>query len=85
MRVTAPVTTSGTSASLMVALSTIRQVEVSLDAARRAGVVSAKRVLDSTPLYDAVATQGHGDVAYRTRPRSTRKECTVVYATVDSR
>jgi AMP-binding enzyme/Transposase DDE domain len=28
-----------------------------LDAARQAGVVSAKRVLDSTPLYDAVATQ----------------------------
>ena len=26
-------------------------------AAREAGVVSAKRVLDSTPLYDAVATQ----------------------------
>ena len=34
-----------------------RIFEVSLDAARRAGVVSAKRVLDSTPLYDAVATQ----------------------------
>lgn len=29
---------------------------VTLDAARQAGVVSAKRVLDSTPLYDAVAT-----------------------------
>ncbi|MFN2506124.1 MAG: IS1182 family transposase [Acidimicrobiales bacterium] len=34
-----------------------RIFEVSLDAARRAGVVSAKRVLDSTPLYDAVTTQ----------------------------
>ena len=34
-----------------------RIFEVTLDAARRAGVVSAKRVLDSTPLYDAVATQ----------------------------
>ena len=30
---------------------------MSLGAAREAGVVSAKRVLDSTPLYDAVATQ----------------------------
>ncbi len=29
---------------------------VTLDAARNAGVVSARRVLDSTPLYDAVAT-----------------------------
>jgi hypothetical protein len=34
-----------------------RIFEVTLDAATRAGVVSAKRVLDSTPLYDAVATQ----------------------------
>jgi hypothetical protein len=34
-----------------------RIFEVTLAAARRAGVVSAKRVLDSTPLYDAVATQ----------------------------
>src|SRR3954447_18797391 len=34
-----------------------RIFEVSLQAAREAGVVSAKRVLDSTPLYDAVATQ----------------------------
>lgn len=34
-----------------------RIFEVTLDAARQAGVVSAKRVLDSTPLYDAVATQ----------------------------
>lgn len=34
-----------------------RIFQVSLDAARRAGVVSAKRVLDSTPLNDAVATQ----------------------------
>lgn len=34
-----------------------RIFEVTLDAARRAGVLSAKRVLDSTPLYDAVATQ----------------------------
>lgn len=34
-----------------------RIFEVTLDAARGAGVVSAKRVLDSTPLYDAVATQ----------------------------
>lgn len=34
-----------------------RIFEVTLDAARSAGVVSAKRMLDSTPLYDAVATQ----------------------------
>ncbi len=34
-----------------------RIFEVTLDAAREAGVVSARRVLDSTPLYDAVATQ----------------------------
>jgi hypothetical protein len=34
-----------------------RIFEVTLGAARQAGVVSAKRVLDSTPLYDAVATQ----------------------------
>jgi len=34
-----------------------RIFEVSLDAARRAGIMSARRVLDSTPLYDAVATQ----------------------------
>lgn len=34
-----------------------RIFEVTLEAARSAGVVSAKRVLDSTPLYDAVATQ----------------------------
>ena len=34
-----------------------RIFEVTLDAARDAGVISAKRVLDSTPLYDAVATQ----------------------------
>ena len=34
-----------------------RIFEVSLNAARQAGIVSAKRVLDSTPLYDAVATQ----------------------------
>ena len=34
-----------------------RIFEVTLHAARQAGVVSAKRVLDSTPLYDAVATQ----------------------------
>jgi hypothetical protein len=34
-----------------------RLFEVTLDAANRAGIVSAKRVLDSTPLYDAVATQ----------------------------
>src|SRR3954463_11495565 len=31
-----------------------RIFEVTLDAARAAGVVSARRVLDSTPLYDAV-------------------------------
>src|SRR5271169_7039297 len=35
-----------------------RIFEVSLDAARRAGLVGARRVLDSTPLYDAVATMG---------------------------
>lgn len=34
-----------------------RIFEVTLVAARSAGVMSAKRVLDSTPLYDAVATQ----------------------------
>lgn len=34
-----------------------RIFDVTLAAARAAGVVSAKRVLDSTPLYDAVATQ----------------------------
>ncbi len=34
-----------------------RIFEVTLNAARDAGVVAAKRVLDSTPLYDAVATQ----------------------------
>ena len=34
-----------------------RIFEVTLDAARDAGLVSARRVLDSTPLYDAVATQ----------------------------
>jgi hypothetical protein len=34
-----------------------RIFEVTLNAAREARVVSAKRVLDSTPLYDAVATQ----------------------------
>lgn len=34
-----------------------RIFEVTLEAARAAGLVSAKRVLDSTPLYDAVATQ----------------------------
>lgn len=33
-----------------------RIFEVGLDAARRAGIVSARRVLDSTPIYDAVAT-----------------------------
>lgn len=33
-----------------------RLFEVSLDAAREAGLVGARRVLDSTPLYDAVAT-----------------------------
>lgn len=34
-----------------------RIFDVTLDAARAAGVVSAKQVLDSTPVYDAVATQ----------------------------
>ena len=34
-----------------------RIFDVVLAAARQAGVVGAKRVLDSTPLYDAVATQ----------------------------
>jgi hypothetical protein len=33
-----------------------RIFEVVLEVARRAGVVGCKRVLDSTPLYDAVAT-----------------------------
>jgi hypothetical protein len=33
-----------------------RIFEVALDAAKRAGVVGRRRVLDSTPLYDAVAT-----------------------------
>jgi hypothetical protein len=35
-----------------------RIFEVSLDAARRAGLVGGRRVLGSTPLYDAVATMG---------------------------
>ena len=34
-----------------------RIFDVSLGAARAAGLVAARRVLDSTPLYDAVATQ----------------------------
>lgn len=34
-----------------------RIFEVTLHAAREAGVVSVRRVLDSTPLYDSVATQ----------------------------
>lgn len=34
-----------------------RIFEAALDVARDAGLVGAKRVLDSTPLYDAVATQ----------------------------
>jgi hypothetical protein len=34
-----------------------RIFEVALDAAREAGLVGRKRALDSTPLYDAVATQ----------------------------
>ena len=33
-----------------------RIFEVTLDAATRAGLVGRRRVLDSTPLYDAVAT-----------------------------
>jgi hypothetical protein len=33
-----------------------RIFEVSVDAARRAGIMSVRRVLDSTPIYDAVAT-----------------------------
>jgi Transposase domain (DUF772) len=33
-----------------------RVFEVALDAARQAGLLSRRRVLDSTPLYDAVAT-----------------------------
>jgi hypothetical protein len=33
-----------------------RIFEVALDAARQAGLIGRKRVLDSTPLYDAVAT-----------------------------
>ena len=33
-----------------------RIFEVTLDAASKAGLVGAKRVLDSTPLYDAVST-----------------------------
>src|SRR5450759_2761237 len=33
-----------------------RIFEVTLDAAKKAGLVGRKRVLDSTPLYDAVAT-----------------------------
>jgi len=33
-----------------------RIFEVTLDAARAAGLVGRRRVLDSTPLYDAVAT-----------------------------
>ena len=33
-----------------------RVFEIALDAAKAAGLVGRKRVLDSTPLYDAVAT-----------------------------
>ena len=33
-----------------------RIFEVTLEAARAAGLVGRRRVLDSTPLYDAVAT-----------------------------
>ena len=33
-----------------------RILEVTLEAARRAGLAGRRRVLDSTPLYDAVAT-----------------------------
>ncbi len=33
-----------------------RIFEVTLEAARQAGLVGRRRVLDSTPLYDAVAT-----------------------------
>ncbi len=33
-----------------------RILEVGLEVAREAGLIGRKRVLDSTPLYDAVAT-----------------------------
>ncbi len=35
-----------------------RIFEVTVEAAKKAGLVGAKRILDSTPLYDAVATMG---------------------------
>ena len=43
-------------ARLAASTSPDRIFEVTLDAARKAGLVGRKRVLDSTPLYDAVAT-----------------------------
>ena len=43
-------------ARLAASASPDRIFEVTLDAARKAGLVGRKRVLDSTPLYDAVAT-----------------------------
>ena len=41
-----------------------RIFNVTVEAARRAGLVGAKRALGSTPIYDAVATQGTVMVLY---------------------
>lgn len=57
-----------------------RVFEVSLGAARAAGLVSARRVLDSTPLYDAVATQ---DTVTMIRA-AIRQVLTVVDAAVEA-
>ena len=40
-----------------------RILNITVQAARSAGLVSSKRALDSTPIYDAVATQEHSDNA----------------------
>ena len=54
---TSPTRCSSTCASACGARSAPNRIfEVALDAAKQAGLVGARRVLDSTPLYDAVAT-----------------------------
>ena len=47
-----------------------RIFEATLVVAREAKLLSAQRVLDSTPLYDAVADAGHGDIAPVVGPRA---------------
>ena len=49
-----------------------RIFEVTLDTARAAGLVGRRRVLDSTPLYDAVATMDTVTLCRRTGPRALR-------------